>query len=191
MTQADDAEEVMEEVDERPPTEVRVLRWVSVSLENPVGWYLGEAVFPCTLWLGTRRVPGSRVVSNDILFVVQDGGERRGSGSVGRTDTAAVMSTSLRMVCAQIYVLTSDIDANCCTCMCVAGVRKPLAGRGAQDDLVGDQRTKSARPTVRWVSSPGSFHYRKPLGIVLNGTTSQDEARDEGSNGRLGRGAGC
>jgi hypothetical protein len=42
MTQADDTEEVVEEVEERPPTEVRVPRWVSVSLENPVGRYRGK-----------------------------------------------------------------------------------------------------------------------------------------------------
>jgi len=44
MTQADDAEEVMEEVEERPPTEVRVLQWVFVSLENPVRWYFGNGI---------------------------------------------------------------------------------------------------------------------------------------------------
>lgn len=45
MTQADDAEEVMEEVEERPPTEVRVLQWVFVSLENPMRWYVGNGIF--------------------------------------------------------------------------------------------------------------------------------------------------
>ena len=45
MTKADGTEEVVEEVEERPPAEVRMLRWVSVSLENPVGWYLRNGIF--------------------------------------------------------------------------------------------------------------------------------------------------
>jgi hypothetical protein len=38
MTEADGAEEVVEEVEEWPPAEVLMLRWVSISLEDPVGW---------------------------------------------------------------------------------------------------------------------------------------------------------
>jgi len=45
MTHADDAEEMMEPVEERPPTEVLVLRWVSMSFEDPVGWYLRNGCF--------------------------------------------------------------------------------------------------------------------------------------------------
>ena len=45
MTHADDVEEVMEVVHGRPPAEVLMLRWVSVSLENPVGWYLRNGFF--------------------------------------------------------------------------------------------------------------------------------------------------
>jgi len=45
MTHAEDAEEVVEVVDGRPLAEVLMLRWVSVSLENPVGWYLRNGFF--------------------------------------------------------------------------------------------------------------------------------------------------
>ena len=45
MTHADGAEEVVEEVDGRPPAEVLVLQWMSFSLENPVGWYLRNVCF--------------------------------------------------------------------------------------------------------------------------------------------------
>ena len=45
VTEADGAEKVMEEVEERPPAEVCVFQWVSFSLENPVGWYLRNGFF--------------------------------------------------------------------------------------------------------------------------------------------------
>jgi hypothetical protein len=38
MSKANDAEEVVEEMCERTPAEVRMLRWMIVSLENPVRW---------------------------------------------------------------------------------------------------------------------------------------------------------
>jgi len=47
VTQADDAEEVVEEMEERPPTEVRVLQWMFVSLENPVRWYFRNGISLC------------------------------------------------------------------------------------------------------------------------------------------------
>ena len=46
MTKADGAEEVVEEVEEWPPAEVRMPWWVPVSLENPVGWYLRNGISP-------------------------------------------------------------------------------------------------------------------------------------------------
>ena len=44
VTQADDAEEVVKEVEGRPPAEVQMLHWVIVSLENPVGWHFGDEI---------------------------------------------------------------------------------------------------------------------------------------------------
>ena len=44
MTKADCAKEVVEEVEEWPPAEVRMPWWVSVSLENPVGWHLRDLI---------------------------------------------------------------------------------------------------------------------------------------------------
>ena len=43
MTKANGTEEVVEEMCERTPAEVRVSCWVVFSFENPVRWYLGDA----------------------------------------------------------------------------------------------------------------------------------------------------
>ena len=53
----DDAKEVVEEMCERMPAEVCMFRRVLVSLENPVGWYLGNLNF---LLLVVARGVGSR-----------------------------------------------------------------------------------------------------------------------------------
>ena len=49
VTKGDDAQEVVKRVEGGPPAEVRMLRWVIVSLENPVGWYFRDDVFLCLI----------------------------------------------------------------------------------------------------------------------------------------------
>ena len=44
MAEANGTKEVVEEVRERPPAEVRMPWWVVVSLENPVGWHIGNEI---------------------------------------------------------------------------------------------------------------------------------------------------
>ena len=44
MAKPNGAEGVVEEVRDWPPAEVGMIRWVSFSFENPVGWYLRNGI---------------------------------------------------------------------------------------------------------------------------------------------------
>jgi hypothetical protein len=45
MTETNGTEEVVEEVGEWTPAEVRMLRWMIVPLETPMGWNLRNVIF--------------------------------------------------------------------------------------------------------------------------------------------------
>ena len=58
MAKANGTEEVVEEVRERTPAEVRMFWWVVFPLENPVGWYLWNVIFlrfVVRWWMRSRR----------------------------------------------------------------------------------------------------------------------------------------
>ena len=54
VAKGDDAKEVVEEMRERTPAEVRMFQWVLVTFKNPVGRYLGNLffLFLVVIWSG-------------------------------------------------------------------------------------------------------------------------------------------